>query len=624
MTHTKPKSAAGSLSDTVQDKVQFVIRQPWTPYAAGAILAFGMLVLALWVMGASTRDQILPGVTIGPVAIGNLTVEEAATRLAATLADFQELPLQFEGTDPGDHQIILGTWGIRPDATATALEAYRLTNSENPFLNSYHRIRNWFRPIEMTMLVRLDRPEFDAARAAFLAEVNQPVQDAKLLYEGNDWLIIPEVIGWEVDPELIERKILEASARLAIEPIVITPTQIEPVIVAGMLDAALLEARQLTALPILLVDAIENDQIEIETSQLASWTEVVAEAALGSPLEFRLNESKVRSYVLTLAEQLNRGAVNARVVFEEGELKIPQVSRTGRTLDVDLAIATIQQALLATGAGRTITLTFAEQQPEVSSETLSTLGLKELIGQATTSFAGSPANREHNIANGFSFLTGKLVKPNEQFSVVNALGAVDDTTGYLPELVIKENRTTPEYGGGLCQVSTTLFRAALNAGLEITERRNHSYRVSYYERDVGPGLDATIYLPSPDLKFQNDTPGWILIQGAVDREADTITFEFYGTSDGRTSTISKPTILSQTPAPDPIYIETSDLPKGETKQIEKPHGGAKTVVAYSVSRGGEIIHEQTFSSTYRPWPARYLVGTAEPTPAPSPAEAPPA
>ena len=180
------------------------------------------------------------------------------------------------------------------------------------------------------------------------------------------------------------------------------------------------------------------------------------------------------------------------------------------------------------------------------------MGLKELIGTATTSYAGSPSNRRYNIANGTKYLAGKLFKPGEEFSVVKSLGAVDATTGYLPELVIKENRTTPEYGGGLCQVSTTLFRAALNAGLKITERKNHSYRVSYYEREVGPGLDATIYLPSPDLKFLNDTPGWILIQGTVNNAKSEVTFELYGTNDGRRSVVGKPVVYDITNPPDPI------------------------------------------------------------------------
>lgn len=620
MTQTKTKGETVKVLRDVREHFRSFRHQRWLPVIAVILLATGGLVVAAWIMGTSTRDQILPGVTVGPVALGNLTVAEAEAKLTTALQDFTALSLVVASTMPQEYSVNLDEFGLRPDPTATAEAAYRLTNSTNPFLNSYHRVRNWFRPIQMTMVVRLDRAQFDVALSGLLTQINQPTQNATIVYAADTWVVIPEVIGSELDAKLLETEFLAAAAHVTTDAIHLSPSETPPLIRADMLDATLDHARTLTADPIFLVDVTENDRIELEPALLASWTEVVADAQQVGAITLHLNASKVRAYVVTLAGELDREAVNARVLFENGALTIPQVSRTGRVLAIDPTVQAIEDEFFRPGPDRTITLAFSELQPEVSSDTLSTLGLTELIGQATTSFSGSPANREHNIAIGFSFLTGKLIKPGEDFSVIKALGAVDDTTGYLPELVIKENRTTPEYGGGLCQVSTTLFRAALNTGLEITERRNHSYRVSYYERDVGPGLDATIYLPSPDLKFKNDTPGWILIQGAVDREKDTITFELYGTSDGRVSTISKPTILSQTPAPEPIYTETSDLPKGETKQIEKPHGGAKTVVSYSVSRNGETFHEQTFSSSYRPWPARYLVGTGEPAPAPAPIE----
>ena len=188
------------------------------------------------------------------------------------------------------------------------------------------------------------------------------------------------------------------------------------------------------------------------------------------------------------------------------------------------------------------------------------------------------------------------------------MGSIDSAHGYKPELSIVNNRTVLEDGGGLCQVSTTLFRTVLNAGLPVTERVNHAYRVGYYEVGVGPGLDATIYDPAPDFKWKNDTGHTVYVESHI--VGTKITFELYGTSDGRTAQISAPNIISETPPGDPIYSNTDTLPKGTTKQVEHPHPGAVTAVTYTVMHDGQPVRTQTFKSTYRPWPAQFLVGTS--------------
>ena len=166
-------------------------------------------------------------------------------------------------------------------------------------------------------------------------------------------------------------------------------------------------------------------------------------------------------------------------------------------------------------------------------------------------------------------------------------------------------------GGGVCQVSTTLFRAALAAGLPITERHQHAYRVGYYEEDSGPGIDAAVYSPSVDLKFKNDTGGHILIQSYVDRVNMRITFQLYGTKDGREVNISTPVILSQSPAPEPLYQDDPNLPKGEIKQVDFAAAGANVYFTRSVKKDGKITISDKFVSNYRPWQAVFLRGTKE-------------
>ncbi len=181
----------------------------------------------------------------------------------------------------------------------------------------------------------------------------------------------------------------------------------------------------------------------------------------------------------------------------------------------------------------------------------------------------------------------------------------------MPELSIIGNQTIPEYGGGLCQIATTLFRAVLNTGLPVTDRQNHSYRVSYYERDgngkyIGPGLDATIYSPAPDFKFVNDTGHWILLTSKV--QGLQLSFTMYGTPDGRKVQIDGPKILSSLPAPAPVYEYTSKLQPGQTIQTDIAHPGGRTTVTYTVTHADGTVKKQIFNSYYEPWPARYLVG----------------
>ncbi len=336
---------------------------------------------------------------------------------------------------------------------------------------------------------------------------------------------------------------------------------------------------------------------------------VVAKITSDQIITATLDAAKVKKTIEPIASSIDREAANAELKAENGKITVAKTEVKGRKLAIDQSVTDIITYLTQSEApvSDALTLNVSVVEPTVRSDNIEALGIKELIGRAETSFKGSPANRVHNITTGARYLNGILIAPNEEFSTVKNLGAVDDSTGYLPELVIKENRTIPEFGGGLCQVSTTLFRSTLNASLKITERQNHSYRVSYYEPPLG--LDATIYLPRPDFKFFNDTPGYILVQNKV--EGTKITFELYGTKDGRSSTISDTTITNITEPAEAIYIDTDTLPKGETKQIEKAHQGATTSVTYTVTRDGKEINKQIFKSRYKAWQAQYLVGTRE-------------
>jgi vancomycin resistance protein YoaR len=257
-----------------------------------------------------------------------------------------------------------------------------------------------------------------------------------------------------------------------------------------------------------------------------------------------VNTDAIQSYVEDLARRVNRDAVDAKFQITDGKVTTFSEAQNGIALDVQKSVQTISDALSSDfgKSSQTILLPFDSQKPEINYGDVNNLGITSLIGEGTSDFKGSPANRIHNVKVGAARFNGVLIKSGEEFSFVKNLGEVDAEHGYLPELVIKKNITEPEFGGGICQVSTTAFRAAIYSGLKITARKNHAYPVSYYNPQ---GMDATVYVPSPDLRFINNTPGYILIQTKI--VGTILTFDFYGTDDGRKTTVDGPKVIEKQP-----------------------------------------------------------------------------
>lgn len=327
---------------------------------------------------------------------------------------------------------------------------------------------------------------------------------------------------------------------------------------------------------------------------------------------YSFDEAKLKEFLADFEKEIFVPPQDALFQFKDGRVTVFQKEKEGQKLDIEKAVFEIKEKLGESPDFVKIKLTTRSVKPEVTIDEANNLGIRELLGKGISYFWGSPSSRIHNIILASSRLNGVLIKPEEIFSLNQALGDVSLATGYQQAYVIKEGRTILDDGGGVCQVSTTLFRAALDAGLPILERWPHSYRVSYYEQGgFGPGLDATVFYPSVDLKFKNDTPAHILVQTHTDTKTKTLIFKLYGTSDGRQVEISQPKISEQTPPPEDLYKDEPSLPKGVIKQIERKAWGAKVSFDWKVLRHNEVVHEQRFVSSYQPWQAVYLRGVGE-------------
>lgn len=281
-----------------------------------------------------------------------------------------------------------------------------------------------------------------------------------------------------------------------------------------------------------------------------------------------------------VADELAHDAVDARFRMEDGRVTVFTPNRAGIVVDAAATaqiIAGYADGVLHGTVPQTVKLPSRTTDPKITIDAINDLGITEIIGEGRSNFAGSPANRMHNIRTAAAKMEGVIIAPGEEFSFGTELGDVDGSTGYLQELVIRDHQTKPEYGGGICQVSSTLFRAAIYTGLAITQRRNHSYPVRYYQPI---GFDATTYGTNPDLRFRNNTGRHILLHSFI--EGTELVFQVYGTPDGRSVEMKGPFVTQK-----------------------NPDGSMKTYFTQKVTaRDGTVIIDDTFTSNYKS-PALY-------------------
>lgn len=350
--------------------------------------------------------------------------------------------------------------------------------------------------------------------------------------------------------------------------------------------------------PIIL--KFENQSWIIDAKQLLTLLDLTSGEAL-------LDTDKTQRFIKNIALKIDTDVQEGQFEFNPNTKRVTafKPSHEGQKLNLEKTYQDITDAL--TSPQKNISLAVEITKPKIQTEDVNNLGIKELIGQGVSNFAGSIPNRIYNVNLTAQKINGVLIPPGEIFSFNKTVGDISAATGFKQAYVIKEGRTVLDDGGGVCQDSTTLFRAVLNAGLPVVARTAHAYRVGYYEQGFPPGLDATVFYPSVDFQFKNDTGNHILIQAYT--SGLTLYVDLYGTSDGRVATISKSIVTEVTPPPPDLRQDDPTLPKGIVKQVDFSARGATVTFRRIVTRGLETLAQETWKSFYKPWQAIYLVGT---------------
>lgn len=434
------------------------------------------------------------------------------------------------------------------------------------------------------------------------------VQDAKIAIDVQNirFKIENEQAGFSYDINKLEGDIItfinskDQSSIIKVEKIIDNPiilsNDISPILSSANL---LIENSPISVL-------YKTKIYKITRNDLLNWLDFNYNISDGKfdEAEIKINKDSIMEYLSYIASENDKEPTNGEIEFDENnKMKVTKFVpiEKGTILNKEDSYNKIQDAILSNK--NEVVLTIDEKLPDDVNSEVVKFGLLEKIGEGESNFSGSSKNRIHNIEVGSSYIDGLLVKPGEEFSLIGAIGEVTADKGYLEELVIKGDKTEKEYGGGLCQVGTTMFRTALNSGFEITERQNHSYRVSYYEP---AGTDATIYYPKPDLRFINNTKNYILIQTKID--GNNLIYSIWGTKDNRKITITEPIIKNIVLAPGTKWIETLDLKPGEKKCIESSHNGADAEFTYHVELEDGSVIDKVFKSHYKPWQAVCLIG----------------
>jgi vancomycin resistance protein YoaR len=377
-------------------------------------------------------------------------------------------------------------------------------------------------------------------------------------------------------------------------------------------EAARIEAQRLLDGPLTLTvnDPREGDPGPwvIPPEELATMVKVQAESSM---LHASIDKQAFRTYLEKLAPALEIEPVNARFHFSEatGDLEPITESQEGRTLDAEATVAQVMQALEA--GQREVALVTKEVPPSYpDTATAEELGIVDLVATGESYFIGSPSGRDHNIRLAASQFDGLVIPPGETFSFNHYLGEVTAEAGYDESYITAGEQLAVGIGGGICQVSTTAFRAAFWGGYPITERWAHSQRVAYYELRGGDvGMDATIYSPNVDLKFVNDRSAPLLIETEVEQGTHRLFFRFYSTDEGREVEMIGPEITDETPPGPPIYELDEDLAPRTVTKWQSAVDGLTAIIERRVrDASGELEFEDTFVSKFEPRRAAYHYG----------------
>jgi vancomycin resistance protein YoaR len=549
-------------------------------------------------LNISYKNKILPNTFINGIQIGGLTEDEALDKVKILAPINKTIVLS---TNQKDYVFNSNYFKFDYDMEETIRDAYLLGREGNFFNKLKDKFLSVTTNRNIEFVYEYDNSLIDVEISRIVGEEKISGNEASFVYKSGYLDILPEKTGISVDyPKLIAQ--LQDKINGNQDIYVKIPFK--------------KRSPEITSKDLL---SIQNDISKkflssfrlnfFEKNRTLYSNEVFSLIKIRKNkdgLYYDLNEELLKKLTFEIREIVDNKP-RARVTkFENDKVLEFNINQEGSVLDEARFRKDFRSKLFA--GERSLDLPSIKIGSNFSKESY---GITNLLGVGRSKFVGSITSRVHNLNLAAEKINGTLVAPGEEFSFLNTVGPISSTTGFQTAYVISQGRTVLGEGGGVCQTSTTLFRAILNSGLPITARYPHAYRVGYYEQDAKPGFDASVYFPSLDLKFKNDTDRYVLIQAEVDKKNYEMVFYLFGTKDGRQVSITDPQLFGYIPTPAPEYVEDSSLKPGQVKQIDFPASGITSTFERTVTKNGEELYKDSFRSTYSPWKAIYLKGPSK-------------
>ncbi len=582
-----------------------------------------LITIALAVVVSSYESthngRIYSGVSVWGIDLSEKTPAEAQAVLAAAFPYPEEEAVTF--ADPATGQV----WGKSPvemgltfDVAQTVQAAMGIGREGQPGQQIRDLFTSWYYGRSLAPIIVFDESQLDAALGEMAAAIDQPARNASFDLSGSSTTYVPGQLGRRLDLAYLREQLVAPIMDFRQAQIELLIHDIEPALMDDFVGAN--QIQQMTSNPINFylaepLDDTDLQTIELPVTELTRWLRVNMTPRADGTMQHDVivDENAARAWLAQFADQLYREPVRARFYFDDDtrELILVAPHVNGRELDVD---ATLEELMAQLGSSnRRIPFIVNDIIPTVSSEsTAAELSITELITQSTTWFYGSSDERKHNIARAAANFFGIVVAPYEEFSFNKYLGSISEADGYEEGLIIVGGQTIKGIGGGVCQVSTTLYQTAFLGGFPIVERWEHGYWLDYYNDGQGPGMDATVYSPIVDMRFINNTPHYLLIENYYDTENEALTFKFYSTSMGRQIVKTEPEFfnMTETPAPEEDrWVFDADLEPGTVLQIDWATPGVDVLVRRTVyNADGEILIDESVFSNYIPYPNTYHYG----------------
>jgi len=556
------------------------------------------------------REKIYPGVQVMGVDLSGMTRDEAQTALQAAALTYSPPPIAMRYADQV-WQLSPKDLGVNVSVNESLNQAFARGRNSSFFENLEDQWQTFWRGYRLEPVITVNAGEIDQTVRELTADLNHSASESQVSLSELQVVVTSSRPGQMVDVETTVDTIIQRSQN-GMGGIV--DVQVEDISPAGAIPVANKQAIEETlSQPILLTDSRGEFQFSLDPATLASLVTWIPDDENVGALKPEVDEEALQGIVEGWSEQVYRPPLDARFDYDPKQKSLIELapSATGYELDVDATVAAVESAIL-TGQ-KQVELPVRLVKPDVASEDAANFGIKELVARGVTKFAGSSKARVKNIEVAASKFVGVVIPPGEIFSFNKYVGDVTAANGFEDSLIISGDRTAVGVGGGVCQVSTTVFRASFFGGFPTVERWAHGYVVGYYGP---PGIDATVYTPKVDLKFRNTTDAYLLIKPIINKKKGTLTFEFYGTNPGWKVDVGKPQYSNKQPPPPPLYIEDRTMPPGKVVQFDWAVAGLDAAVPRKVwDKNGNLLIDEVLKSKYKPWQAKFRFGPGYQPPA---------